>query len=101
MDTLIENAIAFTHNGDRVNVRAWREPDSFLIEVSDSGKGIAEENVDHIFERSWSSRNEQPGGGHGLGLAIVRAAVEARGGSVSVRSTVDVGTTFTLTIPER
>jgi signal transduction histidine kinase len=57
--------------------------------------------VEHIFERSWSSRRGQAREGNGLGLAIVRAAVEARGGSVSVRSSVGVGTTFTLRIPQR
>jgi signal transduction histidine kinase len=101
MDSLIENAIAFTRNGDRIGVRAWREPDRFLIAVSDSGAGIAEENVDRIFERSWSTRHGESRGGHGLGLAIVRAAVEARGGSVSVRSVPGRGATFTMSIPDR
>jgi two-component system OmpR family sensor kinase len=101
MDSLIENAIAFTQTGDRIHVRAWRDQDFFLIEVSDSGCGIADENVEQIFERSWSSRRGQARGGSGLGLAIVRAAVEARGGSASVRSSVGVGTTFTLCIPQR
>jgi signal transduction histidine kinase len=101
MDSLIENAIAFTHNGDRIHVRAWLDQDFFLIEVTDSGSGIADENVEHIFERSWSSRRGQARGGNGLGLAIVRAAVEAGGGTVSVRSSLGVGTTFTLSIPQR
>jgi signal transduction histidine kinase len=101
MDSLIENAIAFTQNGDRIHVRACLDQNFFLIEVADSGCGIAEENVEHIFERSWSSRRWQAREGNGLGLAIVRAAVEARGGSVSVRSSVGVGTTFTLRIPQR
>jgi signal transduction histidine kinase len=101
MDSLIENAIAFTQNGDRVEVAAWRGPEAFLIEVTDSGRGIAARDVSRIFERSWTSRPGEGRGGHGLGLAIVRAAVEARGGTVSVRSTVDVGTTFTLSIPDR
>ena len=101
MDSLIENAIAFTQNGDRIHVRACLDQNFFLIEVADSGCGIAEENVEHIFERSWSSRRGQAREGNGLGLAIVRAAVEARGGSVSVRSSVGVGTTFTLRIPRR
>jgi two-component system sensor histidine kinase BaeS len=82
-------------------VRAWLEHDFFLIEVTDSGCGIAEENVKHVFERSWSSRRGQSRGGNGLGPAIVRAAVEAGGGTVSIRSSVGAGTTFTLCIPRR
>jgi signal transduction histidine kinase len=62
MDSLIENAIAFTHNGDRIEVRAWREPGLFLISVSDSGTGVAAENVGRIFERSWSTRRGQDRG---------------------------------------
>jgi signal transduction histidine kinase len=101
MDSLIENAIAFTRNGGRIEVRAWRKPGLFLISVSDSGTGIADEHVGRIFERSWSTRRGQDRAGHGLGLAIVRAAVEARGGSVSVRSTPGHGAKFTLRFPER
>jgi two-component system OmpR family sensor kinase len=99
MDGLLENAIAFTQDGDQVAVAAWLGAEAFLISVADSGRGIAAADVERIFERSWSSRAGEGAGGHGLGLAIVRAAVEARGGTVSVRSAVDVGTTFTLSIP--
>jgi signal transduction histidine kinase len=98
---LIENAIAFTKNGDRIEVAAWRAPEAFLIAVTDSGCGIAPQDVSRIFDRSFSGRSGEGRGGHGLGLAIVRAAVEARDGTVSVRSEVGVGTTFTLTFPDR
>ncbi|MCU1686646.1 MAG: sensor histidine kinase [Amycolatopsis sp.] len=100
LDSLLENAIAFTQNGDRISVRAWREQGLFRITVSDTGCGIAADDVSHIFERFWSSRAGEVGGGNGLGLAIVRAAVEARGGRASVTSVPGRGTTFTLTIPD-
>jgi signal transduction histidine kinase len=100
MDSLIENAIAFTHNGDRIGVSASREPLGFQISVSDTGCGIAAEHLAHIFEQSWSTRRGHGHGGTGLGLAIVRAAVEARGGKVSVVSTLGEGARFTLTIPD-
>jgi two-component system OmpR family sensor kinase len=99
MDSLVENAIAFTQNGDRIAVRAWNAPPGFHIEIADTGRGIAEEHLAHIFEQSWSTRHGDAHGGTGLGLAIVRAAVEARGGRVSVVSLPGAGTTFTLTIP--
>ena len=100
MDSLLENAIAFTQNGDSIAVRAWGEPPGFHIEVSDTGRGIAEEHLTHIFEQSWSTRHGDARGGSGLGLAIVRAAVEARGGKVSVTSSPGTGARFTLTIPD-
>ncbi|MEV6445149.1 HAMP domain-containing sensor histidine kinase [Amycolatopsis sp. NPDC051716] len=100
MDSLLENAIAFTQNGDSIAVRAWGEPPGFHIEVSDTGRGIAQEHLTHIFEQSWSTRHGDARGGSGLGLAIVRAAVEARGGKVSVTSSPGTGARFTLTIPD-
>jgi signal transduction histidine kinase len=100
MDSLLENAIAFTQNGDRIAVRAWPAPPGFHIEVADTGRGIAQEHLAHIFEQSWSTRHGDAHGGTGLGLAIARAAVEARGGRVSVASVPGVGTTFTLSIPD-
>jgi signal transduction histidine kinase len=100
MDSLLENAIAFTQNGDRIAVRAWTAPPGFHIEVADTGRGIAEEDLAHIFEQSWSTRHGDARGGAGLGLAIVRAAVEARGGKVAVVSSPGAGAAFTLRIPD-
>src|SRR5207248_241362 len=96
LDGLVENAIAFTQNGDGISVHARRSPDSLTIEVSDTGAGIAPDHLDHIFERSWTSRGRPANGrsgGTGLGLAIVRTAVETLGGTIRVRSVVGGGTT--------
>ena len=104
LDGLVENAIAFTQNGDGISVHARRSPDSLTIEVSDTGAGIAPDHLDHIFERSWTSRGRPANGrsgGTGLGLAIVRTAVETLGGTIRVRSVVGGGTTFTLDFPQR
>lgn len=100
LDSLLENAITFTQNGDRIAVRAWRAPPGFHIEVADTGRGIAAEDLPHIFEQSWTTRSGDTRGGSGLGLAIVRAAVEARGGRVSVVSSPGAGATFTLSVPD-
>jgi two-component system OmpR family sensor kinase len=102
VDSLIENAIAFTHNEDRISVLAWHDADSFTIQVSDTGTGISSDHLEHIFERSWSSRdaNDDHGrSGTGLGLVIVRTAVETLGGHITVRSNLGQGTAFTLTFP--
>ncbi|WP_410597452.1 sensor histidine kinase [Amycolatopsis sp. lyj-23] len=101
MDSLLENAIAFTRNGDAITVRAWCAPPGFRIEVSDTGRGIAQEDLAHVFEQTWSTRHGDSHGGSGLGLAIVRAAVEARGGKVSVVSSPGAGASFTLSIPDQ
>ncbi|HEY0451570.1 HAMP domain-containing sensor histidine kinase [Actinophytocola sp.] len=102
LNSLLENAVAFTRDGDRIEVAARRAGGWVFIEVSDTGVGIAPENLDRIFDGAWSTRpwSGEPGrGGTGLGLAIVRAAVETLGGTASVTSELGRGSTFTLSVP--
>jgi two-component system sensor histidine kinase BaeS len=71
------------------------------IEVSDTGSGIAPEDLPHVFDRFWraeKSRSRQTGGS-GLGPSIVRKLIEAKGGTVEARSTPGAGSTFTLRLP--
>jgi two-component system sensor histidine kinase BaeS len=73
-----------------------------VISVADSGAGIAEEDLPHVFDRFWradKSRTRSTGGS-GLGLAIVRKLVEAHGGTAGVTSATGLGTTFTVRLPE-
>ncbi|MFD5555743.1 sensor histidine kinase [Streptomyces sp. NPDC127068] len=100
---LVTNAIRHTPSGGEVTVRAARsEPEGDLVlEVSDTGEGLTAEQLPYVFDRFWraeKSRNRRTGGS-GLGLSIVRRLTEAHGGTVSVSSTVDVGSVFTLRIP--
>jgi len=64
---------------------------------SDTGGGIPEENLDHIYDPFFTTKGE--GKGTGLGLSIVYGVVKGHGGKVHVQSKVDEGTTFTLTFP--
>jgi two-component system, OmpR family, sensor histidine kinase BaeS len=73
-----------------------------VIAVTDTGSGIAEDDLPHVFDRFWradKSRSRSTGGS-GLGLAIVRTLVEAHGGTVGVTSTTGIGTTFRVRLPE-
>jgi len=99
VDSLIENAIRFTRDGDRVELHAWRERGQAVIEVRDTGAGVAEADQPHIFERFWSRGPGDTRSSTGLGLAIVKAAVEARGGTLAVSSRSGEGTTFTIRLP--
>ncbi len=95
---LVVNAVRHTPAEGRITLRGREDGDHVVIEVSDTGSGIAPEHLPHVFDRFWRaerSRNRQTGGS-GLGLAIVRHLVEAHGGTVSVASEPGVGTTFTL-----
>jgi hypothetical protein len=70
------------------------------IEVSDTGRGIPPGEFDRIFEMATRGSNAGDRGGTGLGLSIVQRVVQERGGTVSVRSTVGAGSTFTLRLPD-
>jgi signal transduction histidine kinase len=98
---LLENAIRYTEPGGKIRVRLISSPSQVRIEVSDTGIGIPEPNLPHVFERFFRSdraRRAHPGGS-GLGLSIVRWIVEAHKGTVSAVSRVGEGTTFTVTLP--
>ena len=75
---------------------------SVIISVSDHGIGISGEDLPHIFERFYRvdpSRNRSSGGA-GIGLTISEAIIKAHGGHIAVISTVDIGSTFTITLPK-
>jgi signal transduction histidine kinase len=97
LSNYLSNAIKFSHDGGTVTVRARAEADGSLrVEVQDTGIGIATADQARLFAEfqqidSSSSRRHH---GTGLGLALTRLLVEAQGGSVGVRSTLDAGSTF-------
>jgi|GEM_PF-3338499 len=95
------NAIKFTEEGSvRVHV-GWSQPKSaLLIDVVDTGLGIAPHNIESIFEEFWSLENRQANKeGTGLGLAIVKKILHALGGQVSVKSQLGEGTQFHVVLP--
>ena len=99
LDCLIENAVKFTEPGDRIAIDAYLDGAELQISVSDSGAGIPAEDLDRVTELFHRSSNAADRPGDGLGLSIVRAAVEARGGSLHISSTLGSGTTVTLRVP--
>lgn len=98
---LLSNAIKYTPEGGEVRLRSRMEDGRALIEVRDTGLGIPEEALPHIFDRFYRvPENNGAAAGTGLGLALVKYIVtELHNGEVRVDSTVDVGTCFTLVLP--
>jgi CheY-like chemotaxis protein/anti-sigma regulatory factor (Ser/Thr protein kinase) len=99
---LLSNAIKFTPRDGHVTVTLERQDSYVQIAVADTGQGISEEFVPHVFERfrQADSSTTRQHGGLGLGLAIVKQLVELHGGSVRVRSDgAGQGTTFTVRLP--
>lgn len=97
---LLTNAIKYNRVGGHVWLRARHEGEYVRVEVEDTGTGIAEQYLKHVFDKFFrtddSARREQ---GSGLGLAIARRIVEGHGGAIGVRSEVGQGSTFWFTLP--
>jgi two-component system OmpR family sensor kinase len=98
---LIQNALVHTPAGTAVDVRARRDGDDVIVEVSDEGPGVPEEMRAQIFDRFVRGDGDRggAGSGSGLGLAIVRAVAESLGGSVALDSGEAGGARFTVRIP--
>jgi len=99
LDALIENAVDFTEQSDRVTLAYTAEESSAVISVTDSGTGIARDDVAHVFDRFFSSNREGRRPGSGLGLAIVKTVVDAHGGEALVESIEGAGSRFVLRLP--
>src|SRR5262249_23006817 len=95
------NALKFTPAGGRVELQGTREGDELVLRIIDTGMGIAEKHLPKVFDRFWqadtSSRRKYQG--VGIGLALVKELTEVQGGTVSVTSREQAGTTFTVRLP--
>ena len=107
VSNLLDNALKFTPTGGAVRVRCGfvrgMADDRVVLEVADSGIGIAPHDLRHVFERFFQAARPDGGRvqGAGLGLSIVRNLVDAHRGEVTVESVVGRGTTFRVTLPAR
>ena len=95
---LVSNAVKFTPAGGNVVICAEKQGDSVRFSVSDTGPGIPEEDLPHVFDRFWQARRTA-GLGTGLGLFISKSLVETQGGRLWVESLVGRGTTSYFTLP--
>jgi signal transduction histidine kinase len=99
---LVDNALKFTPPGGRILLRTITLDDGLEIHVQDTGAGIPQEALPHIFDRFYQADAARQGGkkhGAGLGLAIAREIVLAHGGTISVRSKQGQGSTFIVNLP--
>lgn len=102
LNNLIYNAVNYTDKGGKISVLLEETEDEIVFHVADTGIGIPEESIERLFERFYRvdkgrSRNS---GGTGLGLSIVRYLVQNMGGTISVKSTLGLGSTFTVHLPK-
>ncbi len=98
---LLDNAVKYTPEGGVVEVRVRKEGDRAVLEVSDNGIGIAEDQTALVFERFHRADPSRTESGAGLGLSIARQIAESHGGEIQVKSQPGEGSTFTLLLPTR
>jgi len=98
---LMSNAIKYTADNGRIRVGVSPCDYGVRLSVSDTGIGISQEDLPHVFTKFYKARNAGASGaaGTGVGLALVKAFTEGHGGRISVKSTLGTGTTFTVELP--
>jgi len=97
---MLSNAVKFTDRDGSVSLRVRADGDRVLISVRDTGRGIAPEHLEHLFNPYYQASREDQSIGTGLGLAILKHLTELHGGTVTVESIVGTGTVFTVDLPK-
>jgi signal transduction histidine kinase len=100
LSNLLDNAIKYTPRGGSVDIAAVRDADQVVITVRDSGVGIPQEELPHVWSRLFRGDRSRSTRGLGLGLSLVKAIVEAHRGSATIESTPGQGTTVEVRLPE-
>jgi signal transduction histidine kinase len=101
LDNLLSNAVKFTPANGTVSVTASRHGGVARLQVSDTGVGIPEQEIPKLFDRFFRASTSVATPGTGLGLSIVKSIIEAHGGTISVESEEQCGTTFSIELPLR
>jgi two-component system OmpR family sensor kinase len=96
---LLDNAIKFSRPGDTIEMRAFEDGASVVVEVADTGPGIPENDQSLVWEELYRGEGARGIPGSGLGLALVRAIVARHDGTITLRSRAGEGTVFTLRLP--
>ena len=101
LTNLINNAIKYSPEHSKIEVKAWDENNNIKIKISDSGIGIPEKEQKHVFNRYFRAENAVLLQGTGIGLNIVKSHLENLGGNITFTSGENIGSTFTVTIPRK
>lgn len=97
-NNLLSNALKFTNPGGKIILKQTSDNDAVIITVSDNGCGMNEETKKHIFDKFYQADTSHSHDGNGLGLTLVLRIVELIGASITVKSELGIGTTFTVRI---
>jgi len=100
LSNILDNAVKYTSPGGEVKVSVSEANEHTIITICDTGIGISEADLTRIFERFYRSDQSRSEPVTGLGLSLARAVARAHGGDITVRSVLNQGSTFTITLPK-
>jgi signal transduction histidine kinase len=104
LEHVLRNAYSYTLPGGRIEIRLSTQGPKVVIKVEDSGVGIAQDEIDRVFDRLYRGRSAEAGPtdtrGLGLGLYLSKEIIDAHGGAIHLESKVDVGTVVTIELPK-
>ncbi len=96
---ILDNAIKYTPPGGKISIDLRQQKDSADIDIADTGIGIPEKELPHIFDRFYRVDKSRSSIGFGLGLSIAQSIAVAHGGQIIARANVPQGTVFTISLP--
>ncbi len=99
---ILSNALKYNRDNGSIDLRAWSAEQWIYISIRDSGPGIPDSDLNHIFDKFYRSKGtEKNTPGTGLGLSICKKIVESHGGTIEAQSTMNVGSTFLIKLPQQ
>lgn len=93
---IIENSIKFTEANGKINIKVYVNDSKVIVKIKDNGKGIERENLNHIFDKFYTTKDKNNNSGNGLGLALAKKIVDLHEGCIEVTSEKDKYTEFTI-----